>query len=241
MPELKPDNSLATPAPTQEYQEDVPREAGRARMALQAVAGHSRQPLVLLGLFVAAFGVFGYQYYQATQEQASLASQIEVTKAAAGAPLSADRDSEAEAEKFAMALDIINSLTIPKMLDSEIASKALDAAVTSNVEVFMEGTLPSTIAELSGAQYIATPVHLRADGTLPDLQMFLQKLENDTFETIEIQDTVINRNGTAYSMTIQAIVYSEPPGGAPAISQEADGLTSKVGDQVPGGGIGSAR
>ncbi len=217
MPELLPDAAPVAQAPADGPQDDAPREAGRVRVAAQLAARHARQPLVLLALFAAAYGVFGYQYYKTSQEQSSLSGQLEKKKFEAGIPLPANGDTATELELVGKAIELINSITIPEMLDSEIMSQALDAALANNVEIHMEGTLPSAVEELNGDQYIATPIQMRADGTLADLQLFLQELETDTFETIKIRDTVVNRNESGYSMTIQATVYSEPTDSPPLL------------------------
>jgi hypothetical protein len=240
MPELNPEPVPPVQATENEQQADAPREAGRVGIALQLVSRHARQPLVLLGLFAAAYGVFGYQYYKTSQEQDVLAGQIETKRHEAGIPVPGAGDSLTELDQLGKAIDLINSISIPELLDSEIMSQALDAAVANNVEIHMEGTLPSSVEELNGEQYISTPIQLRADGTLSDLQLFLQQLEVRTFETIQIKDTVVNRNDAGYSMTIQAIVYSEPTDGSLLLPQSGPEVAAPGGDPAAKAEVGGA-
>lgn len=114
---------------------------------------------------------------------------------------------------------------IKQSADSEFVQSVLDSAEQAGVTLVTSAAQRDAVVVVDGREYGAVPYLVRTSGDLPELQAFLQFIENGNIEALEVATSIVSRDGNTFLLTVTALVRSEletlETGGA--AEEESDG------------------
>ncbi len=169
-----------------------------------------QKPLVLGTVFSLAYGVLGLQYYQAFQQAGQTQARIESSRALASAPVPDKKDLGPEIVTWTAARDAALTVRVAGLLDSDMVSRVVAVARESGVVIQNTSSLSGSRSQLQSGMYDVTTLTVKASGSLSAIEGFIARLEDNTFDTIEIQSSQTTQTEAFYALTLQALVYSEP-------------------------------
>ena len=196
-------------APSPDAAPESPDRRG-LRRALDISWHYIQKPLVLGTVFSLAYGVLGLQYYQAFQQAGQTQGRIEASRALASAPVPDKKDLGPEIVTWTAARDAALTVRVAALLDSDMVRRVTAVAQESGVVIQNASSLSGTRSHLQSGMYDVTTLTVKASGSLSAIEGFIARLEDNTFDTIEIQSSQTTQTEAFYSLALQALVYSEP-------------------------------
>ena len=182
----------------------------RINSLLGPAAQQLNNRLLILGIAVVVYAALGWIYWQSHSEHQGLSSEINALKA----ELSVNSEQSASLDAdFALYTDAIATAKEQQILilrDSSILEKILATANSVGVTIASAGISENTVAPLGEDIYEVTPILLQVDGTLANLQMFINELEGRAITAMEVDNSTISNSEQNYTATIRTIVYNRP-------------------------------
>lgn len=98
---------------------------------------------------------------------------------------------------------------IKQSSDSAFVQSILDSAEETGVNLITAAAQQDTVVVINESEYGAVPYLIRTSGDLPDLQAFLNTIENGNVEALEVSTSIVSRDGDTFLLTITLLVHSE--------------------------------
>ena len=188
--------------------------------AARLVAVYASRTVVFAPVFGIVFLVMGFLWYQDVQVERTLESKFDSQMALLGQPSARPDLLLKQVEGWDIAYEVTLDGRISRMTDSDLIGRAIAAAESAGLVVLETGTTDDGIATLGDNRYTATPVLMRANGTLNGIERFLAVLESDEFAAFEVQASMFSAETVGYVLTLRGVFYSLPENYSESLAEE---------------------
>ena len=169
-----------------------------------------RRTVVFASIFAAMYLITGFLWYQGVQAERALNATSELQLNLLGQPAPKPELLLRQVEGWDTAYEVTLDQRISRAEDSDLIGRVIDAAEAAGLVVLETGTNDDGIATLENDRYTATPVLLKANGTLDGIERFLSALETDKFAAFEVQASMFSADAVGYLLTLRGVFYSLP-------------------------------
>ncbi len=216
-----------------------PTRKQRALEVATAAANQFRSPIVLLGAFAAVYLLFGVMYMNNKSTADGLNAEVDRKRAILARPLPPEAGIQSSLASWTSAFQAAVDLRVTELPDSSLLGRILLAADDTGVSVISAGNDNRTITEIDGESYVATSVQVKAAGPLPNLERFVESLEQQAIDTLEIRNSIISQDANGYTVTLRLVVYSEMPRNVSTDTSDSNSGESSAASRSGDGGEGS--
>ena len=178
--------------------------------AARLVAVQLRRTVVFAPVFGIVYLVMGFLWYQDVQVERALDSKYDTQMELLGQPAAQPEMLLKQVEGWNTAYEVTLDGRVSRSTDSDLIGRVIAAAESVGLVVLETGTNDDGIATLGDNRYTATPLLMRANGTLGGIERFLNVLETDEFAAFEVQASMFNAETVGYVLTLRGVFYSLP-------------------------------
>lgn len=178
---------------------------------LRSVMRLARTPFPYIALLVALHLAVGYRYFAHNADRSDFERRIGASSAALRKAAPDLPGLELTLEQTEARLEELKASRARSTLEEDLFQYTLKTATRTGVAVTGGGTRSDAVVIRGGQRVRATPFFMIARGPLEQLQVFLAEMESGSLETLEIQSTAVEADGTGHALTLNAIVYSHLP------------------------------
>ena len=191
--------------------DEVEPSAGQLLLNASRMVGlQLRRTVVFVSIFVVMYLVTGSLWYQGVQAERALNAESELQLTLLSQPAPKPELLLKQVEGWDTAYQVTLDQRISRPEDSDLIGRVIDAAHAAGLVVLETGTNDDGITTLENDSYTATPVLLKANGTLDGIERFLNVLETDMFAAFEVQASMFNADEVGYLLTLRGVFYSLP-------------------------------
>lgn len=226
-------NAIGRSSVPRPYADDEALEFGlreKINRQLGPVLSRLKNRWVLLGLFLAAYVPFGLMFMNAYQDHNVLKAGISAQQAVLALPEPRTDDIETGFRSWTAALQAANDAQVLELPDSGMVEKLLDVASSAGVRIASLSTSPNNIVPVGTEAYDVTPILMRVDGGLPQLEVFIGLLEGDAVGAVEIQSSLLTPGENGFLAAIRVLVFNKPVSADNLTSEQLEGLSRRVTD-----------
>ena len=174
-------------------------------MALQL-----RRTVVFVPLFGVAYLAMGFLWYQSAEAERTLEARSDSQLFLLGQPAPQPDLLLKQIEGWDAAYQVTLDGRISRPADSDLIERIIGAAESAGLVVMETGTNQDGITTLENDRYTATPLFMKANGTLDGIERFLDTLETDEFAAFEVQASTFDADEVGYILTVRGVFYSLP-------------------------------
>lgn len=203
-------------------------EPGAGRRVLEIarfMALHLRRVVVFAPIFGVVYLVMGFLWYQGVQVEKILEAESDSQLALLAQPAPQPDLLLKQIEGWDTAYQVTLDGRISRPKDSDLIGRVIDAAESAGLVVIETGTNDDGIATLGNDRYTATPLLMKANGTLDGIERFLDTLETDEFAAFEVQASMFDAEVVGYVLTLRGVFYSLPENYGDVIADEDSDVT----------------
>lgn len=122
--------------------------------------------------------------------------------------------------------------------DSAFVRTVLDIALDTGVTLLTASAQRETTEDIGGQMYGVAPYLVRVSGGMPEVQVFLRKLESGIVETLEVTSSVATRDVDRFLVSVGVVVRNEiSPDGVPQDEDQSGSPEGSISvDSSPGTG-----
>ena len=183
--------------------------SGRFGDYISVIAKHARHPLAFVVLAVALFAALGYGYNASVAELEIIETDIDTRKRVLLRPTPEVERLDIQLAGWEWSKESAVDARITRLTDSDLVAILIDAAEEADVSVFSAGVRPDSSSAVDGTNYRITPLFVKANGDLSDVERFLRLVEEQTIDSFEIRNSHLSGKPGNHTLEIELYAYSE--------------------------------
>ena len=198
-------------------------EPGKGQQLLdifRLVATNLKRTVIFAPIFGFLYLALGFMWYQGAQAERILEAESESQLTLLAQPGPQPDLLLKQIEGWDTAYKVTLDGRISRPSDSDLIGRVIDAAESAGLVVLETGTNSDGTTTLGNDKYTATPLLLKANGTLNGIEKFLETLETDEFAAFEVQASMFNAEEVGFVLTLRGIFYSLPENYGEILSEE---------------------
>ncbi len=196
---------------------------------------------VLLALFILAYVPFGVSFMGAYQDYTTLQTRISAQEAVLALPEPLTSDIAKGLTSWTAALETATQAQVLELADSSLVERLIAAATTTGIEIESVSTSENEVVPVGVEAYEVTPVLLRVRGDLPSIESFINLLEGDAIEALEIRNSLVAPDEEGFTATVRVLVFNRPVDPSELDEEELEELSRRVSDEELDAAAGGGR
>lgn len=188
----------------------APGSGKRLLIVARLVVDQLRRTVVFAPIFGVVYLALGFLWFQGVQTEGNLNAVSESQLALLAQPVPRPELLLRQTEGWNTAYGVILDRRISRPTDSNLIGRVIGAAEAAGLVVIETGTDGDGIVTLGNDRYTATPMLIKANGTLDGIERFLSALETDEFSAFEVQASTSTAGTVGYVLTLRGVFYSLP-------------------------------
>ena len=225
--------AVGTPA---EHAPESPSHLWRTALArLRPVSRRAWHPLTALAFLGVIYIVLGGLHVTAGRQLQESSERIASARLALSRPAPQVSQMTLALHGWEFVLVAARSSRVAPLADTELVRRTLHLADSAGVTVIDAGTRSEFVEDINGRQYRAVPYLVKAGGSLPEIEAFLDGIESSLIDTLEIEGALVTGDGNEYTLSLSSVVYSHLPETDSIDDDEAAGQSASAGVSVTTG------
>ena len=186
--------------------------------------------LVIFGLFMVGFAIFGFYTWDAYQQNVVLQSKIADQKAILAVQDGDPSLLEDQLQTFITSRDQVRELQVLGIPDSDLVDRIYATSQTTGVVISSISTSNAEIVIVGAEAYEVTPVLVRVSGDVASIESFLSLIESGAIGTAEVKNSLLAPEDSGFVAAIRAIVFNKPVDISLLDEEEREELSRRVSD-----------